>query len=62
MKAIFAWGLLVCVLILMSASAFAATGFSGVQTGSARFVQYQQSPDLQRYYGSQQQEYWYDFG
>ena len=58
MKAIFAWGLLVCVLILMSASAFAATGFSGVQTGSARFVQYQQSPDLQRYYGSQQQEYW----
>ena len=58
MRTIFALGLLVCVLIIMSASVLAATSFSGVQTGSARFVQYQQSPDLQRYYGSQQQEYW----
>jgi hypothetical protein len=47
------------MLIVLAGGVLAATSFSGVQGGgSARFVQYQQSADLNQYYGSHTQEYW----
>lgn len=48
----------VCIVVL-SSSVLAASSFYGTSSGTAQFVNYQTSPDFQRYYSSSQiQDYW----